>query len=324
MTHTKLALAAVSILALAACDSTLTGNEGNLTFSYDADDDVFDFNKPIAVGASLDVRVAEVGTGTPATVTAASSDDELIIEVSDFAADTITLTGTGDGNMLLSVEADTSDGAVSDSVNMNAAVPEVLLLNHSCGTDGGVYLTGDQVYVPFEMEMSNGQAVIGYGYYPVTSSDEAIVKRDTEWNGQQWMRYDAVAPGSATIDSNIDDTSLAFTVADEASIDGVAEPIAFVLEDIDVGDVNPFYVLPTVGGTTVCQATATMSVASDTTTICDVRSTSEDVAAGEAEYEHGWFEIEGLATGTCQYTVTYPNGASGAGTSMQFSYEIQQ
>lgn len=324
MTHHKLAVVALSVLALAACDSTLTGNEGNLVFSYDADDDVFDFNKPIAIGAKLNLKVAEVGTQAAVDVVAAESDDPGIIDVDSFSGDTITLLGVGDGNMLLSVEADGADGTkFTDSVNMNARTPEVLKLSHTCGADGGAFLTGSAVYIPFDMEMTNGQPVIGYGYYPVTSSDETLIKRDEEFQGQQYMRYDVLAAGTATLSSDIDDTSLSLVLADEAQIDGIADPIAFVLEDIDVGDTNPFYVLPTVAGTTVCQADATLQVASDTTTICDVRTTNADMAAGDALYETGWFEVEGLAAGECQYTVTYPNGASGAGTSAQFTYTIQ-
>lgn len=320
MTHTKLAGAASAILMLAACDSTLTGNEGNLVFSYDADDNVFDFNKPIAIGAKLDLKVAEAGTLASVELEAATSSDEGILAIDSFGGDILTLAGLGDGNVLIDVE--TTDG-VTDSVNMNARAPEVLVLGHTCDVDGGAYLVGDQVYVPFEMEMTNGQPVIGYGYYPLAISDETLLTRDAEYNGQQFMRFDVLAAGTVTLTSEIDATTLDLTLAEEGAIDGVTEPIAFVLEDIDVGDTNPFYVRPSVGGTTMCQSTATVEVASLTPTICDVRGIGSDVAAGDARYEHGWFEIEGIAEGTCEYTVTYPNGAAGAGASGQFSYPIQ-
>jgi hypothetical protein len=48
-------LAGAALLLTVACQSTLTGNEGNFQFSYDADDWITDFNKPIAVGAYLDI-----------------------------------------------------------------------------------------------------------------------------------------------------------------------------------------------------------------------------------------------------------------------------
>ena len=53
---------ALAVPSLTSCRSEITGNEGNLEFSYVADDDLLDFNKPLAVGASLDLRVTPAGT----------------------------------------------------------------------------------------------------------------------------------------------------------------------------------------------------------------------------------------------------------------------
>lgn len=323
MHSSKLVLVPALLAAMLGCDSTITGNEGNLTFSYDADDAVFDFNKPIAVGAMLDLTVAEVGSGEDATISSASTDDEGVLSVSEFSGSLLTLSALSEGSALVMVDAEVSTGPVSDSVMMSAAIPEVLLMSHTCGEAGGAYLSGQSIYVPFEFEMANGQPVIGYGYYPVTSSDESVLVRDASFTGQQYMRLDTLSAGTVTLDSDIDDGSLAFTVVDEAAIDGVAEPLAFVLEDIDVGDTNPFYVLPSVGGVTVCQAQATMEVQSDSPDICDVRTIGSEVAAGDARYETGWFEIEGLQEGTCAYTVTYPLGAAGSGASASFTFAIQ-
>jgi hypothetical protein len=105
-----------------------------------------------------------------------------------------------------------------------------------------------------------------------------------------------------------------------SSIDGAAEPTAYVAEDIDVGDTNAFYVLPSVGGVPICQADIPKVVTSDTPTICDVRDAG---AADENVHEYGWFEIEGIAAGPCVYTVTFPDGNAGTGASAQFTYEIQ-
>lgn len=323
MHRTKLVTLALALLTAMACDSRVTGNEGNLVFSYDADDNVLDFNKPIAVGASLDLKVAAVGSFTPVTVTSATTDDASVLAVSGTDANRITVTGVGSGEVLLSVEADGPSEPLTDSVNLTVRVPEVLDLRHSCGPEGGAYLVDSSLYIPFELKMSNGQPVIGYGYYPVAVSDEALLLRDDTFEGQQYMRFDALAPGSVTLTSDIDDTQLDLTLADVADIDGVAEPIAFVLEDIDVGDTNAFYALPSVGGVTVCQANATLEVTSITPTICDVRPTGANASDTDAAYETGWFEVEGLSQGTCTYQVTYPDGNGGAGASAEFTHEIQ-
>ena len=323
MYRARLATLTLTLMLSMACDSRITGNEGNLTFSYDADDNLFDFNKPIAVGASLDLKVAVVGTNLPAPVNSAETDDAAVLEVQSIDGNQVTVTGAGDGEVLLSVEAQGPSETLTDSVNLTVRTPEVLELRHSCGEGGGAYLVDSSIYVPFEMKMSNGQAVIGYGYYPVAPSDAMLLQLDEGFQGQQYMRFDVLAAGSVALDSAIDETSLQLELAEEAAIDGVAEPIAFVLEDIDVGDVNAFYALPSVAGLTVCQADAEMVVASLTPTVCDVRPTGAANAAPDAAYETGWFEIEGLAAGTCSYSVSYPAGNAGAGASGEFTHEIE-
>lgn len=311
------------LLLLAGCQSTLTGNEGNLQFWYEADDRVTDFNKPVAVGAFLDVHVREAGNLMAVTVTAAAFDDPAVLDVEAFSGDTITIAGVGDGTALLEVEAETSGGEVlPDSVNMLAAVPEVLVLGHTCtaGVTAG-YLTDQRAWVPFEMEKENGQPVIGYGYYPLTVDGTAATLASGDSN-QQWMAFDmGAAAGTVTLQSDLDDETLTMEVVAPTAIDGVEQPTAFVAEDIDVGDVNAFYVRPTTGGLVICQAETAMTVASLTPTICDARTA--EPPAGASEHENGWFAIEGLAEGTCEYTVTFTEGADGAGASATFSYPIE-
>jgi hypothetical protein len=328
MRRTSALCGIVTLLALAVgCESQITGNEGNFQFSYPADDSVLDFNKPVAVGAYLDMRVREVGTQAPVELTSASFDDPMVLDVEDFSGNEVTITGTGAGGALLTVEGTTTgDEELFDSVNMLARVPEVHVLAHTCGdgADPMNYMVDQRVWVPFEFEMSNSQPVIGYGYYPLTLSD-TLTAVNADESGQQYMAFDnGTTAGSVTMTSDIDASTLTMNLVEAASIDGIADPIAFVLEDIDVGDINPFYVLPEVAGVKVCQADVTKTVAAVSTSICAV--TDRDVAesaSGSAAYEFGWFQIEGLAEGTCEYTVTYPAGAAGVGVTEQFTFPIE-
>ncbi len=320
-----LALAGLMTVTV-GCRSRITGNEGNFQFSYVADERVNDFNKPIAIGASLDIEVTDVGQLRPVTLSAAESDDTAVLEVTSFEGSNVTVHGVADGEPLLSVTGTTASGEeLSDSVNLLVRAPEVLRLAHTCSTTGtAAYITSQRVYVPFEMERANGQPIIGYGLYPATPSDAAALTLDAAASNQQFMAFDTgAAAATLTLDSDIDDTSLAVQLVDQGAIDGVEEPIAFVLEDIDVGDVNAFYVRPTTGGTTICQADIDKTVQSDTPAVCDVRVRGEAEEGGDAVHEFGWFEIEGVAAGTCSYTVTFPGGSGGGGTSAQFSYPIQ-
>ncbi|MCA9489269.1 MAG: hypothetical protein KC621_05085 [Myxococcales bacterium] len=321
------ALAVVVLTGSVACESTITGNEGNFQFSYPADDRVLDFNKPIAIGAKLDLQVRDAGDRTPITLTGATTGDESVLVVDSFEGDMLTISAVGDGNTTVDVKGTTQAGLEqTDSVNMLARTPEVHILRHTCDYDSNsaAYLAGQQVYVPFEFTMADTQPVIGYGYYPVTPSDPNVLSLDATFQGSQYMRFDTLTTGSITLDSDITDTRLTMEVVEAGAIDGVQDPIAFVGEDIDVGDVNPFYVRPKVGTNVVCQAITGLQVASDTPDICDVRpATNLSGAQTDTGNEPGWFEVEGVAEGTCTYTVTFTAGAAGAGVSAQFSYPIQ-
>ncbi|MEL6349092.1 MAG: hypothetical protein AAFV53_38665, partial [Myxococcota bacterium] len=302
-----------------ACTSSLTGNEGNFQFSYPADDRITDFNKPIAVGAMLDLEVRDVGQRQPVRLSDASTDDPAVLEVMGFGDADLTVQATGEGAALLMVEGTTVNGeALTDSINLLARIPEVHRLNHTCAeSDQAVYLNSQRIWIPFEFEMSNGQPVIGYGYYPVSAQGDAQVTLNNSDSGQQFMAFDlGEATGAASLTSDIDGSVLAFDVVAPEDIDDISEPIAFVLEDIDVGDKNDFYVLPKAGEDTVCQAELAKTVVSDTPEICTV---SEREPLDPDAYEYGWFSIEGLAEGECRFTVAYPD----AGVSKQFAYPIE-
>jgi len=314
-------LSAALLLAV-ACQSTLTGNEGNFQFSYDADDWITDFNKPIAVGAYLDISVREVGTFQAIDLSDASYDDPAVLDVESFEGASITVAGTGEGLALLQVEGTTASGeTLTDSINMQAKVPEVLAMWHTCGGETqGNYLTDQRIWLPFEMQMENSQPVIGYGYYPLTADTAAATLVSAE-SGQQWMAFDtAVAAGVTVLSSDIDDTTLTMNVVAPSAINGVDKPIAYVVEDIDVGDTNGFYVRPLLDDLALCQAEVDNTVVSDTPDICTVTDT-EPVETGDHEY--GWFSVTGVAEGECIFTVSYPDGNNGAGASAQFSYPIE-
>lgn len=301
------------LLALAAgCTAGITGNEGNFRFTYFTDDN-FDFNKPIAVGAKLDLFVTAVADNRAVELTAASTDDEAVLSVDGFAGNKLTLAGVGDGGALVSVSGTTTAGtALSDSVNMLARVPEALALSNTCSEHARAgYLSGSTVLVPFELLMNNGQPVIGYGYYPVDVAGPATL--DATAVDQTWLHLDITGAGDITLTSQIDSTTWSALGVTADQIDGIEQPIPYVIEDIDAGDTNAFYVRPMVGEVAICQADLAKTVASLTPEICTVEDS--DPESGSQEY--GWFTITGVAQGTCEYTVTF-----GAVTET-FEYPIQ-
>jgi len=320
-TPTRIALIGTS-LSLLACTSSITGNEGNFKFTYAADDAVLDFNKPVAVGARLDLLVTSADDNTPVDLTDARTDDPGVMEVADVQGSRFTLEGTGDGNVLVEVAGTTTGGdELTDSINMNAATPEVHRLIHTCDRQGdrAAYLTDEDVVMEFEFQRANGSPIIGYGYYPVTLDGDAV-SLDAEASGQLWMHLSTGStPGEVTMTSEIDGTTRTLVVVDDASIDGVVEPLGIVWEDIDVGDTNAFYVLPTVGGDVVCQAQTPMTARSLTPDICEV----SDIDPDPQSEEWGWYEITGVQAGTCEYEITYTAGNGGAGASATFTFPIE-
>lgn len=312
-------------IALTGCFSALTGNEGNFQFSYDADDRLLDFNKPIAVGAYLDLEVRDVGARQAVTLSDASVATDAVLTVTSFADHVVTVQAVGEGQGLLQVAGTTRAGdALTDSVNLLARVPEVHRLWHTCTEEPEAgYLANARAFVPFDLEMANGQPVIGYGYYPITASSTALSLNATDSIGSHMAIDVGPQTGPSELTSDLDGTQITMNVVEPGDIDGAVEPIAFVLEDIDAGDTNAFYVLPSVGGMPVCQASVEKEVVSDTPDTCTVRDGSVVPDGAGGNYESGWFDVTGVAEGTCRFTVTYPSGNRGAGASQQFEVEIE-
>ncbi|MEO1270188.1 MAG: hypothetical protein AAFX99_19040 [Myxococcota bacterium] len=322
-------LLATAVVVWTGCNSRLTGNEGNLTFQYTADDDVTNFNKPIAVGAKLDVKVLEVGNNRPATLTSANTTDTSVLDVSTFGGNEMTLEGKGAGNTLIEVGATVSGGtAVTDSVNMSSAVPEVLKLNHTCtDDDNALYLINkDLVLVGFDMERSNGQPVIGYGYYPATPEPADAMSVITEGHKDQIFIH--LSTGStkadATLNSDLDDTSISMRLVEEGDIDGIDVNDNSPAFQILVGNVNYPHFWPTVGDTRICQGglRSTMTAETSTPDICDVQVAGEDLPDSAYTGESQFVRIEGKAFGACEFTVTFAGGNNGDGVTENFTATI--
>ncbi len=168
--------------------------------------------------------------------------------------------------------------------------------------------------------MENGQPVIGRGVYPVDASDGAAFALNTARSTQTHMLFEVGSDQmEVTLSPSIGGDAVTAMVAPASAIDGIDEPTDFAGEDIDVGDTAAFYVLPKIGNATVCQANVNKTITSDTPEICTVRD--RDAEAGS--FESGWFEIEGVAEGECAFTISYPAGNDGAGTTASFTFPIE-
>ncbi len=312
-------------LLTSGCVSRLTGNEGNLVFSYAADDDVADFNKPIAVGAKLDISVRTAGTNELVSLQSAIVEDPTVLEVVSASGSAMTLGGKGTGNTLISVSAKQPDGTVvDDSVNLGARVPERLKLHHYCSNDTAApYLVGNEVLVPYDLEMTNGQAVIGYGYWPITMEPAAAATLNQTNKAQQhlWLKLGDTA-GKLTLTSQIDDTTLELDLVapgaiDEALLDGgAAAKTAFV------GTTHFVLIRPQTGGRTICQATTEMTATSTTPDACEVEALTIERKDDGLVNGWGWVQIKGKQVAKCIFEVSFPKAADGAGLKRSFEVDV--
>lgn len=323
------AIAAVGLYFAIGCTSTTTGNEGNLDFSYTADDDVTNFNKPIAVGAKLELKVLETGSRREVEVTEASTGDPDVLDINQFSSNRVIVAALGEGSTTIEVTATTPDGAsVSDSVNMLGAVPDVLTLRHTCvnaGEEAAYLVNTDGVRIDFEMEKDNGQPVIGYGYFPIEVAGDAELELNRATTDQAFFHFDIGAiVGPVSINSTIDDTSLSFGVFEPAAIDGI-ESTATADFALNVGETEFIHFFPMIAGTRVCQSEATVEAETSTPDICTVTAAAPaDPDSSEFLDTTGYVQIEGKALGNCEFTVTYPDGMEGAGASEPFTAEVSE
>ena len=317
-------LALLTFVLMPACKSVLTGNEGNLEFTYPADDRVADFNKPIAVGAKLELEVRDAGSRKAVSLTSASTEDDSVLRVVSFSGSKLILEGVSSGGTLVLVEANTTGGALGDSVNMLARVPEVMKLANTCVTEASAqYLTGQDIIIPYDFEMSNGQPVIGFGYFPIPLEPATGMTLDTTSVDQQWFHFTTGATAqNVTLSNSIDSTTLTLELVEVGSVDGGMLQLDSLLP-AEVGKKRALYVLPTANGRPICQAQTDYSVVTDSPEVCTVTAiVAPDTADLGVAKEFGWLEVEGLTAGTCNFTVTYTEGAAGVGASSALAVPV--
>lgn len=312
-------LAAICLFGM-ACVSSTTGNEGNLEFAYVADDNLRDFNKPIGVGASLDLIISQAGTGAGVVVNKATSDKPEVAEVISAGGNSVVLTGKGDGSFRLSVETTTPAGdSLNDSVDMLVRTPDALEIRHYC-TSGATanYEVDKDVLIGFDM-LAGGKAVIGWGLHPVTfePADGLVLDKNTKDQASLHL-HTAKTRQTVVIKSTVDGTSATVGLVTEADFNGarlanVTQPLGGVF----VNATRLMHVRPLVDDVPVCQSGAVMTAGASTPEICTVKATKSGAVTS-------WVSITGHKVGKCTFTITLPNGDGGKGVSETFTVDVNQ
>jgi len=324
---TMLVIGALS--ALAACQSSLTGKEGNLTFYYPTDDEL-DFNKPIAIGAKLDLTVKTAGLPKAAVeLTAVKSSNPQVLAAGPFLGGVFTLEGKGSGSAQITVTAKKSDGTtVSDSIDMMARKPDKIEVYHSCaaGAADAFYLVDKKIFLPYDFKMANGQSVIGYGYHALSVAPAAALVQDQIAKAQWAYLYQTQKlPGDVTVTSQLEPTrSWTLRLVDEGAIDG-GKLDALTNKTIEVLAGLPAYVLarPTIGGKPLCQPDTTFSAVSKTPEVCTVAPSAAKAQANKELVEAwSWLTITGKQVGVCQLEVTWPKANKGQGLTVPLKVNV--
>ncbi|MCB9529265.1 MAG: hypothetical protein H6701_12940 [Myxococcales bacterium] len=309
-----LALAALTLPAL-ACQSEQTGEQGLLRFSYVTDDNPANFNKPVAVGARLDMRIEEAGglfTGLrpDPTVTAATTEDEAVIRAAAFTRNVVTFEGIGAGTTKLTVTATLQSSgnkgkSVEDSVTFRAAVVDDVKLFHTCTLDrAGHYLTNTRgdLWLTYDFfadnALGNAEPVIGYGHHPITIEPAGSLTLDEASKDQQWFHFTGYpdTPTTVTVRGDAGGDAVTLNFVDPAAVqsarlikftdgcvgDGERDLCAFAGNELGTG----FYLQPLVADDEpVCQADLAFELTVDTPDVCAVErapnpNTDEETTSG--------------------------------------------
>ena len=291
---------------LVGCESRLTGERAELVFAYDAHEDVENFNKPIALGAQIELRVTEVGTDDHVEVTKVETSEHL--EYIDSAANLFALKATKPGAARVSVLAESDyDGPRRDSVTMRVEPIDSVRFEHVCSdSSSAVYLAGSSdVEVAWYRRTARGEPLIGGGVYPVAVEPAgAIVLREDD-EDQSYLHFELprAVEHVKIYSPTLEHEPIFMKVIDSNSVDRIA--IDEFDDDLvlfeDGWDYAHFY--PIHQGEAVCEATLRIDAKSLTPDICDVRPGFPDEPEAALE---GVVSITGKKMGVCRYEAWYP------------------
>lgn len=306
------AIASLTMTSLLfGCDARQTGERAQIVFAYTSFDDTTNFNKPIAVGAKLDLRALELATDEEVLVERAKGDDT--IAVGEHVRNLIELKAQKPGSTRLHVIGQTQDGhKVEDFVTLRAAEVKSIALNHLC-TDSAhaVYQAGlRDVEIPMTKFAHNDEYLIGYGLYPIKIEPAAGAKLDTRSDDAHTLHLDlSPKPGRFEIKSTLNAARLSFELITPAQIDGI---------QIDEFDARARTVInhtawlgfaPTYKGKPLCASQTPIEATSLTPKICEVTTILDRHQRDDGttiQNTEGLIKIKGKAFGVCRYEVNFP------------------
>lgn len=222
-TMVQIAILPIALLALAACDLRVEGEQGNLFFEYDQPS-VLSFSNDVAVGARADVAVSTDEDGTvPAPI------DEVAFD----PAGVLSLVELGDRGFTVAADAagatrvEVTSGEVYDAVEMEASeVTDVAIRfpnPFELSDEQGVFVQGGTSLVPYDLEHDDVQ-VVGYGFPGFTAdpASAATIADGTATRDWHFLHVTFAETGTVTLDHDLAESGLEREVVPQSAITGLA------------------------------------------------------------------------------------------------------
>lgn len=289
-------LSGLVLSLITGCSST---TPKQLQLSYPNDPEPNEGSVRIATGTSMAVVASVQNAQKRYTVelTEVSSLDEQVAAASLVNGDVLVeAKAAGKSTILIKGGISPGDQAAQRSLEVEVVETASLKLEHHCGvkTASPLYLVGQRLHVGLARYDAQGHKLQGVGPAPVTLSSGAKVD---PFNGlQSGIEFDAGdVAGDLVVRSTIDDASLTLKLVSPSQIDGA---LLSELHELQVGDKESFYVLPSINGQPICQSKLELKAESLSAQICSV--TLESDALGDLGGEAGLVLIEALGVGSCR------------------------
>ena len=213
----------LGVLLAAGCDTTMTGNSGNLELSYTHGGLFESVSNPIGAGLMADVVIRQLGAEDPLQIDAAESSDTTILTVSSLDGTRMDLLAGSADEAVLSVDAEGLSDAFDITVEDIASVSYGAIVY---GQEDDVIAAGAALWVPRTVTGESGSELTGYGLAmpQIAPLDSAIGLEDGAI-GATLVEFSQ--PGEIQLSDGIGEAR-SYTVIDGADVswtvdDGVSE-----------------------------------------------------------------------------------------------------
>lgn len=326
-TLTSGVISLISLITISACIPSAQGVNDNITFSYDAKGG--QFSRAVAIGASLELEVRDNGN-KKLFVREVTIDEPDIFKVVERGESSITLKAIGDGNTMVSVIAQNSSGqTVTDEILMRASKPATIKVTHACADEDelvGYYLKAQEIELPIVALNQDDGELVGVGGDLVELNAELAQLVSLNLSRQTLKLKLGETPGEVELKSAYDaNFKRVIKIVEPAQIDDITLEQG---DEVVVGSGSFMTVRPAIMGGAICGSTLPLTITTLTPEVCDVATVTERLSEADqpvdpaALGDSGLIDVEGKAAGDCKFTVTYPQGAAGAGASAEFTVKI--